>query len=94
MDIPVFQVTGFCDPMDPARLLCPWDSPGKHTGVGTNSLLQRIFPTQGSNLSLLRCRQILYHLSHQQVDSYLLAMRTINVGPVTFWMFLGAYDTR
>ena len=33
----------------PARLLCPWDSPGKNTGMGCHSLLQRIFPTQGSN---------------------------------------------
>ena len=36
---------------------CPWDSPGKSTGVG--SLLQGIFPTQGSNQSLL----------HWQADS-------------------------
>ena len=35
---------------DPARPLCPWDSPGKNTGVGCHSLLQGIFPTQGSNL--------------------------------------------
>ena len=33
----------------PARLLCPWDSPGKNTGVGCHSCLQGIFPTQGSN---------------------------------------------
>ena len=39
--------------------------PGKNTGVGSHSLLQGIFPTQGSNLSLLHCRQILYRLSHQ-----------------------------
>ena len=39
--------------------------PGKNTGVGSHSLLQGIFPTQGSNLGLLHCRQILYHLSHQ-----------------------------
>ena len=44
----------------PARLLCPWDSPGKNTGVGCHSVLQGIFPTQGSNLGLLHCRQILY----------------------------------
>ena len=36
-------------------------SPGKNTGVGCHFLLQRIFPTQGSNLSLLHCRQIFYH---------------------------------
>ena len=37
----------------PTRLLCPWDSPDKNTGVGYCALLQGIFPTQGSNLSLL-----------------------------------------
>ena len=48
-----------------ARLFCPWNSPDKNTGVGSHSLLQRIFLTQGSNLGLLHCRQILYSLSHQ-----------------------------
>ena len=48
----------------PSRLLCPWDSPGKNTGVGCYSLLQGIFPTQGLNPGLLHCRQILYCLSH------------------------------
>ena len=46
-------------------LLCPWDSPGKNSGVGCHALLQEIFLTQESNPGLLRCRQILYHLSHQ-----------------------------
>ena len=32
-----------------ARPLCPWDFPGKNTGVGNHFLLQGIFPTQGSN---------------------------------------------
>ena len=41
------------------------DSPGKNTGVDCHSLLQGIFPTQGSNPGLLHCRGILYHLSHQ-----------------------------
>ena len=56
-----------CHPMhcSPARLLCPWYSPGKNTALGCRALLQGIFPTQGSNLHLLHCRQILYHLSHQ-----------------------------
>ena len=49
----------------PTRLLCPWDFPGKNTGMGSYSLLQGIFLTQGSNPSLLHCRQILYHLGHQ-----------------------------
>ena len=41
------------DPVDPARLLCPRDSPGKDTGVGRHALLQEIFLTQGLNLHLL-----------------------------------------
>ena len=45
--------------------LHPWDFPGKSTGVGCHCLLQRIFPTQGLNLSLLHWRQTLYHLSCQ-----------------------------
>ena len=38
----------------------PWDFPGKNTGAGCHFLLQGFFPTQGSNLCLLHCRQILY----------------------------------
>ena len=52
--------------LQPSRVLCPWDFPGKNTGVDCYSLLQGIFLTQGSNLSLLHCRQILYHLNHQR----------------------------
>ena len=51
--------------LQPARLLCPWDFPGKNAGVGCYFLLQGIFPTQGSNPGLPHCRQILYCLSHQ-----------------------------
>ena len=40
-------------------------SPGQNTGVGSHSLLQGIFPTQGSNPGLPNCRRILYQLSHQ-----------------------------
>ena len=43
----------------------PWNSLGQNTGVGSLSLLQGIFPTQGSNPGLLHCRQILYQLSHK-----------------------------
>ena len=46
-------------------LYSPWNSPGQNTGVGSCSLLQGIFPTQGSNSGLSHCRWILYHLSHQ-----------------------------
>ena len=54
------------------RLLCPWDFPGKNTGVGCHFLLQGIFPTQRSNLCLLRCRQIFYHPSHQGSAEFFL----------------------
>ena len=49
------------------RFLCPWDAPGKNTGVGCHFLLQGIFPTQRSNLHLLR-------LLHWQVGSLLLVL--------------------
>ena len=51
--------------LQPARLLCPGDFPGKNSGMGCHFLLQRIFPTQGLNPGLPNCKQILYHLSHQ-----------------------------
>ena len=51
--------------LQPGRLLCPWDSPGKNTGVGCHALLQGIFLTQGLNQSFLHCRGILYQLSYQ-----------------------------
>ena len=51
-------------------LLCPWNSSGKNTGMGCHFLLQKIFPTQGSNRGLLHCRRILYHLSHQGSPFY------------------------
>ena len=41
------------------------DSPGNNTGVHCHALFQGIFPTQGLNLGLPHCRQILYHPGHQ-----------------------------
>ena len=52
--------------LQPTRLFCPWDFPGKRTGVGCHFLLQMIFPTQGSNPGFLHCRQILYQLSYKE----------------------------
>ena len=49
----------------PRGLYHPWNSPGQYTGVGSLSLLQRLFPSQGSNPGLPHCRQILYQLSSQ-----------------------------
>ena len=51
-----------CDPID---LYSPWNSLGQNTGVGSLSLLQGIFPTQGWNPCLPHCRPILYQLSHK-----------------------------
>ena len=50
--------------LQPTRILCLWNSPGKNTGVGCHFLLQRIFLTQGLNPGLLHCRQMLYHVSY------------------------------
>ena len=56
-----------CSPMDysPPGSSIHGDSPGKNAEVGCHALLQGIFPTQGSNLGLPCCRQILYQLSYQ-----------------------------
>ena len=53
------------DSLWPHGLYSPWNSPGQNTEVGSLSLLQGIFPTQGSNPGLPHCRQILYQLSHK-----------------------------
>ena len=53
-----------CDFMDHS----PWNSPGQNTGVGSLSLLQGVFPTQGLNSGLLHCRRIFYQLSHSSVQ--------------------------
>ena len=59
------------------RLLCPWDFPGKNTGVGCHSLFQGIFPTQGSNLCLLLGRQILYHWATWETPESLLVVSNL-----------------
>ena len=51
--------------LESARHLCPWNFPDKNTVVGCHFLLQGIFPTQGSNPGLLRCRRILYQRSYE-----------------------------
>ena len=51
-----------------------WNFPGQNTGVGSLSFLQGSFPTQGFNLGLLHCRQILYQLSHWEAQEYCLLL--------------------
>ena len=53
--------------LQPARLLCSWDSLGKSTREGCHTLLQGIFLTEGSNPGLLHCRHILYHWATREV---------------------------
>ena len=53
------------DSLRPHRLYSPWNSPCQNTGVGSLSLLQGIFPTQGSNPGLPHCGQNLYQLSYE-----------------------------
>ena len=62
--------------MQPTRLLCPWNSPGKNTGVGFHSLLQGLSTTQGLNPGFLHFRQIFYCLSHQGSPFYMYMLQT------------------
>ena len=66
--------------LQPTRLLCPWDSPGKNIGVGRHSLLQGIFPTQESNPpwqwgSLLLSHQRSPRLQHRKRQRKISAPR-------------------
>ena len=51
--------------LKPHGLYSPWNSPGQNTEEGSLSLLQRIFPTQGSKPGLLHCRWFLNELNHK-----------------------------
>ena len=53
------------DSLRPHGLYSSWNSLGQNTGVGSLSLLQGIFPTQGWNPGLPHCRRILYQLNHK-----------------------------
>ena len=78
------SILGFCcclvaqssltlgDPMDckPARPLCPWDFPGKSTGVGCHALLQGIFPTQGWNPNSIVDAQIKCFVEERMRSSF------------------------
>ena len=56
------------DSLRPQGLYIPWNSPGQNAGVGSLSLLQGIFPTQGSNSGLPHYRCIIYQLSHSKAQ--------------------------
>ena len=86
-------VSDFLSPFGllPARLLCPWDCPGKNTGVGCHALLQGIFWTQGWSLCLLyllHCRLILYLLSHRGRQGLPISPPLTPWQPLTRFLFL------
>ena len=68
--------------LQPARLLCPWDSPGKNSpGVGCHVLLQSIFLIQGFNPCLLHYKQILYCSANGEAPEYSLKVpKTVQLG--------------
>ena len=52
------NTSSLCHSLPPHGLYSPWNSPGRNTGVGNLSLLQGIFPTQGSNPGPPHCRRM------------------------------------
>ena len=64
-----------CTRLQPSRLLCPWDFPGKNTRVSCHALLQGIFPTQGSIASLLHL--LLWQMSSLPMVKNLPAMQEL-----------------
>ena len=71
--------------LQPARLLCPWDSPGKNTGVGCRFFLQGNFLTQGSNSRLLLGRQILYHWAFWEAPGRMVPSHHHNNTIIDLW---------
>ena len=73
--------------LQPRGLYSPWNSPGQNTGVGSLSLLQRIFLTQELNWGLLHCRWILYQLSHQG-SPYMWLSKSLTLSELLIISFL------
>ena len=77
------------------RLPHPWNSPGKNTGMGCHSLLQRIFLTQRSNAHLPpfpALWQILYPLSHLGSPTWSPCL-PLNNHTLGFWIGLASLVT-
>ena len=73
------------------RLLCPLNFPSKNTGVGSHSLLQGIFLTQGSNPGLLHCRQIIYLPSHEGSPSICWRLPRFSLWSKTLLLILDSF---
>ena len=68
------------DGLEPARLLHPWNFPGKSTGVGFHFLFQGLFPTQGWNPGLPHGGHMIFTLSHQESPQiYLTSVTTVSL---------------
>ena len=67
------------DSLRPHGLYSPWNSPGQNTGVGSLSLLQGIYPTQGLNPGLPHCRWILYQLSHEGSPRFVYVVANVTM---------------
>ena len=84
----------FMTPWTTARFLCPWDFPGKNTGVGWDFLLQRIFPNQESNLCLLcllhwqAVSLLLWHLGSSNLEDIILSEISQHKRTNTVWCHL------
>ena len=63
------------DSLRPHGLNSPWNSSGQNAGVGSLSLLQGLFPIQGSNLGLPHCRRILYPQGHREAQKLSVSAR-------------------
>ena len=76
------------DSLQPHGLYSPWNSPGQNTGVGSLSLLQEIFPTQGSNPGPSHCRWILSQLSHQGSPVFIKVLQiqrcNVDIWPIMY----------
>ena len=82
-----------CLTLQPRGLYSPLNSPGQNTGVGGLSLLQEIFPTQGSNQGLLHCRQILYQLSHKGSPNQLYLDKNLKMNKKGKYLFTAFTST-
>ena len=71
------------DSLWPQGLYSPWDPPGQNTGVGSHSLLLRIFPSQGSSPGLPHSRHVPDQLSHLGRPGLLLnALSSAELSPL------------
>ena len=88
--------------LQPARLLCPWDSPGKNIGVGCHALLQGIIPSQGLNPGLLHALEGVFFTTSttstqriaKEPELAQVTRRMIYAGPSKFGVCLQQYTHR